>query len=294
MNTKTLALVGVVAVVAIAAIAIGLGSLGNNNQDEVTDGVNYYGNGGTTSDGKSVVGSTSHDVSPNFFNKEGAYFNYWNTKSDGTGTTYYPGDKIDYKDGTSVRLYAIWYTGGYLNYFSVMGTGSFTVSYDGKALSSVEGIKIPSSGKITLTVTPNTAEGKLVVINDNELEQRIINGDKVTYSDVTFSLTGDATCSMTTDGATGYYTITYNGSGTLNLNASGSTPSTHAKGVNYVNPGESGYKAIDSSTVADNMFTATGKTFVSWNTARDGSGTTYMPGDTIDYYGYVILYAQWA
>lgn len=46
MSNKTLVIVGIVAVVAIAAVAIGFGFKGDDNQDEVTTGVNYYGNGG--------------------------------------------------------------------------------------------------------------------------------------------------------------------------------------------------------------------------------------------------------
>ncbi|MCC8123252.1 MAG: InlB B-repeat-containing protein, partial [Oscillospiraceae bacterium] len=36
-----------------------------------------------------------------------------------------------------------------------------------------------------------------------------------------------------------------------------------------------------------------GFTFTGWNTAPDGSGTAYQPGDTILITGDVVLYAQW-
>ncbi len=295
MNTKLLAIIGVVAVVAIAAIAIGYSLMKNDNHDEVTDGVNYYGNGGTWN-GKDVYGITSHEVSKNFFEKEGALFDSWNTKADGSGTKYQPGDKIDYKDGTSVRLYAIWDTNSHiLMYNALFGTGSFDVSYNGKVLDSMEQIKF-SSNEITLTVTSTSTGGKMVAMGDGKFEYRTINGEKVSHPCVTFDLKGNAGLKLATDGSTGTITITCTGSGDITLNANFNAGTTLPAGVSYmINiSGVSGHETIKSSTVAENMFTDTGKTFVSWNTAKDGSGKTYMPGDTIDYYGYVILYAQWA
>lgn len=57
-------------------------------------------------------------------------------------------------------------------------------------------------------------------------------------------------------------------------------------------------------TVADNPFTFTGKVFVGWNTAADGTGEAYQPGDEIslstveegetESLGNTTLYAQWA
>ncbi len=38
----------------------------------------------------------------------------------------------------------------------------------------------------------------------------------------------------------------------------------------------------------------TGFVFTSWNTAPDGSGTTYLPGEVITITGDLTLYAQWA
>ncbi len=295
MNTKSLAIVVVVAVVVIAAVAIAFSLKGNDNHDEVTDGVNYYGNGGTW-DGKDVYAITSHKVSENFFKKEGALFDSWNTKADGSGTKYQPGDKIDYKDGTSVRLYAIWDTNSHiLMYNALAGTGSFSVSYNGKVLDSMEQIKF-SSNEISLTVTTASTGGKMVAMGDGKFEYRTINGEKVSHPYISFALTGNASSKLATDGSTGTITITCTGSGDITLNANYNAGTTLPAGVSYmINiSGVGGHETIKSSTVAENMFTETGKTFVSWNTAKDGSGTTYKPGDTIDYYGYVLLYAQWA
>lgn len=58
--------------------------------------------------------------------------------------------------------------------------------------------------------------------------------------------------------------------------------------------GESEY-LLTSNTVTDNRFTRDGYLYSGWNTAADGSGTSYSTGDSIEYpsNGHVTLYAQW-
>ena len=48
-----------------------------------------------------------------------------------------------------------------------------------------------------------------------------------------------------------------------------------------------------AKTIPSNSLTRTGYTFDSWNTASDGSGTTYATGSTITPTDNVTLYAQW-
>ncbi len=296
MSNKTLVIVGIVAVVAIAAVAIGFGFNGGNNQDEVTNGVNYYGNGGSTSSGNTVFGLTSHTVSQNLFSKDDARFDSWNTKSDGTGTTYRPGDNIDYKDGTSVRLYAIWDTGAYLTCSGV--AENITLTYNGQTLSTLSSIKLPAGGEATIAITYKSAEGKVVQMTDSIIEQRVINGSSVRVTSNAISTTGATSSTLSTDGTSGTLKIAYDGSGDVSISAGKYSTHTVEKGVHYNgNGGTSGDKSsytIDESSVSANKFTKEGKTFVSWNTKADGTGTTYKAGDAIDYYGYTILYAQWA
>lgn len=47
------------------------------------------------------------------------------------------------------------------------------------------------------------------------------------------------------------------------------------------------------ATVMSNSFTNGTKVFLSWNTAADGTGTTYYPNSTVKITGDVTLYAQW-
>lgn len=50
----------------------------------------------------------------------------------------------------------------------------------------------------------------------------------------------------------------------------------------------------ESATLPDCTYTWSGYAFTAWNTAADGSGTTYQAGDTVTVSGDMILYAQWS
>lgn len=77
------------------------------------------------------------------------------------------------------------------------------------------------------------------------------------------------------------YTVTYNG----NTRTSGNVPTD----------GSSPYAAGSSVTILGNSGTLakTGYTFAGWNTAANGSGTSYSEGDTFTINANTILYARW-
>ncbi len=155
MNMNKIA-VAVVAVVAVACIAAGIAAMiGNINNDGITEGVNYHGNGGKTLEGKDVVSASEHVVMPNFFTKEGYTFTGWNTAADGSGKAYAKDDNIDYKSNEVVNLYAQWRVAGKT---ITMGTtlGDLKFYYEGKELSYI-GTEIPNTGKITVII--NVPEG---------------------------------------------------------------------------------------------------------------------------------------
>ncbi|MBR4881953.1 MAG: InlB B-repeat-containing protein [Clostridia bacterium] len=52
-------------------------------------------------------------VLSNTFSKSGASFKSWNTKADGSGTTYYPGSVIDHNSSDPIVLYAQWSNGAH-------------------------------------------------------------------------------------------------------------------------------------------------------------------------------------
>ena len=76
------------------------------------------------------------------------------------------------------------------------------------------------------------------------------------------------------------YTVTYNGNGSTSGSAPTDTNSPYASG--------------STVTVLGNTFTRTGYVFTFWNTAANGSGTSYTSGTTFSISpANVILYAQW-
>lgn len=56
------------------------------------------------------------------------------------------------------------------------------------------------------------------------------------------------------------------------------------------------YYRLTSTTVLENRFSNGGHVFTGWNTAADGSGTSYSAGGTVSYpsNGHTTLYAQWS
>lgn len=294
MSTKTLLIAGIVAVVVIVAAAVLVLNM-DEKETHISEGVIYDGNGGKTSDGKSTMDSKLTEVLPgSLFTKDGAQFDSWNTKKDGSGTTYKPGDQISYGSKT-VTLYAIWYDGKNLTTFA-LSYSYFSLVYDGQALGKVDSVKLPSSGSIVITVQPILTGGQ-AVINGDLVDYRIIDGTKVASNKGSFTIEGDTGHTFSVDGGVIKLKITYDGSKDVSLTYNESS-SSFSKGIHYSGndgktaEGKSSF-AEDSNTVSANKFTLEGKTFVSWNTKKDGSGTTYKPGDKVDYYGYLLLYAQW-
>jgi len=56
---------------------------------------------------------------------------------------------------------------------------------------------------------------------------------------------------------------------------------------------EKAYFLGEEATAATNAFSRVGFTFSSWNTAVDGSGQTFLPGEPVTMSGNITLYAQW-
>lgn len=57
--------------------------------------------------------------------------------------------------------------------------------------------------------------------------------------------------------------------------------------------GQTTMKSAMDTVLSLSSASYSGHTMISWNTARDGSGTTYMPDQPIDHTKDLVLYAQW-
>jgi uncharacterized repeat protein (TIGR02543 family) len=206
--------------------------------------------------------------------KTGSTFAGWNTKADGTGidlnagNSWQPARESDWLASTHI-LYAKWVTG-------------YSVTYDGNGNT---GGTVPTDTKIyntntQVTVAANT--GSLVKTGNAFTGWNTQANGQGTH----YAASGAATFSMASANVTLYaewaptYNVTYNGNG----NSGGAAPADN-----------SAYIQGASVTVQDaGSLVNTGFTFAGWNTAADGSGTSYaanasfsMPANN------VTLYAKW-
>lgn len=209
--------------------------------------------------------------------KKGCKFLGWNTKEDGSGKTYQPGNLYDVnQDGGNVTLYAQWEKEKYtatvkLNGGSYNGsTKDFTISkYPGEEIS----IGAPTRSK------HNFAGYKLTMDNND----------------------GDAPTSVT-QSASGFKGIMQMGNFTLNAQW---TPWKHTVRYDANAKNDTSVKGIPASQsktanvdikLSSDVPTRNGYTFLGWNTKADGKGTAYAAGATYTHDqdgGTVTLYAQW-
>ena len=224
----------------------------------------YNANGGTGSmDSTTGVTNQTVTVDENGFTYMGHRFTGWNSMPDGSGDTYNPGDGYTLPAGVGV-LYAQWeeipasltYDG---NGDDVTGeTPDYTGLAEDTPIVSENGFDWPGHEFKGWNTKPDGT------------------GDTLQPGDTMTPLTGDAVLYAQWDELPA--TVTYDPNG----------------GTGTTNP----YKGLigDTPQTADNGFTAPDDcmTFVGWNTAKDGSGVTYKPGDTLPpLTDDITLYAQW-
>jgi uncharacterized repeat protein (TIGR02543 family) len=233
---------------------------GNTGGMVPTDANNYLQSASVT-----VLGNTGGLV------RTGSTFAGWNTASNGGGTSYNSG--ATFTVGTAnVVLYAQWT----LN-------PTYTVTYNGNGNT---GGTVPTDANnyqqdVTVTVLDNT--GSLTKTDYTFAGwNTAANGSGTSYN-------AGATFPMGTSNVILYaqwtsnptYTVTYNGNG----NTSGTVPTD-----------ANNYQQSITVTVLGNTggLTKTGYAFSGWNTAANGSGTSYSAGATFTVEtANVVLFAQW-
>jgi len=98
--------IAAIAIVAVVAVGGGIAAaiLMNHGEDD-SKFVIYDGNGQKMKDGGTVLKTTELKVKDSsIFGDTTKHFLVWNTKSDGTGTKYSPGDDVT----LGTKLYAVW------------------------------------------------------------------------------------------------------------------------------------------------------------------------------------------
>ena len=203
------------------------------------------------------------------YTKEGSTFLRWNEKPDGSGRNYYTYNNIyaGNLNGDEITLYAIWGTDVTFYFHANGGEGEmapYAVKYGSNT-------KIPSN--------QFTKTGYVFAYWNTEPDEsgtRYYNNASY-YADITsgiseihlYAIWGNPT------------TIVYDGNG-----ATSGSMDSHTE------------KFGETVRLHKNTYENTGKSFVGWNSSRDGTGTSYV--DEQDYYvdrsegGEYRLYAVWS
>ena len=237
---------------------------------------------GDTPDSEGVTGDTV-TVNENGYANEGYTFTGWNTMPDGTGTSIDPDDKYTLPAGDTT-VYAQWERiPGSVNWVKTdKATGSVLPGSEWR----LDG---PDGQSITITdngdVDTDPEDGGFTITGldwgDWTLtETKAPEGHDPIPAPLTFTIDAQHTTVSLGDveNTRTPATVTYD--------ANGGTGTTAP------------YEGVvgDTPQAADNGFAAPGdcKTFAGWNTAKDGSGTVYKPGDTLpSLTDDITLYAQW-
>ena len=153
--------IAAIAVVAVVAIGGGIAAaiLMNQSGEDDSKFVIYDGNGQKMKDGGTVLKTTDLKVKgDDVFDNPAKHFLVWNTKADGTGTKYSPGDDVT----LGTKLYAVWGS-----YQMAAGNIMLTASNLGLTLYASDDISdhrnmdyfMPLSDSGTITLTDNHPSG---------------------------------------------------------------------------------------------------------------------------------------
>ena len=224
----------------------------------VTYKVTYNANGGnnapsaqTKTYGVNLTLTTSKPT------RTGYTFVSWNTKTDGTGTTYNPGGS--YTANADVTLYAQW-----------EAVPTYTVTYNANGGNNAPSAQTKTHGvALTLTNAKATRTGYTFVSWNTKSD-----GTGTTYNPGG-TYTANASVTLYAQWTPVIYTISYDANGGSNAPAS----QTKTYGA-----------SVTLSTVKP---TRTGYIFKNWNKKADGSGTNYASGGNYTSNSSVTLYAQW-
>ncbi len=240
-----------------------------------TYNIAYNGNGysgGSTANSSHTYG-TAKTLTANGYTRTGYTFKGWNTKADGSGTSYSNSQSVSNlttTSGATITLYAQWTVNTYIVAYSGNGnTGGSTASS-----SHTYGVAK------TLTANEFTRTGYTFTGWNTKAD-----GSGTSYSNSqsvsNLTSTNGATVTLYAQWSVNTYTVAYNGNGSTG----GSTASSsHTYGT--------------AKVLTTNGFTRTGYTFKGWNTKADGSGTSYSNSQSVSNLttangGTITLYAQW-
>ena len=221
--------------------------------------------------------------------RSGYTFQNWNTKADGSGTTYSSG--ASYTTNANVTLYARWIPNTVIVYYNVNGGTVSSETY--KVSSDYIYTKSDSVKYYQKWTYNNPQKNGLVNASTLGLQRQgykfagwstsasggtVFDQNNASIVPTDFaSEINNKNCAVTmyAQWKENKYTVTYNANGGSGAPSSQTKKYTEALTLSSTKPKRSGY------------------TFQSWNTKADGSGTTYLPGASYTTNANVTLYAQW-
>ena len=220
--------------------------------------LSYNANGGSGSmSSQTVTEGQAAKLKTNTFTKTGYYFTGWNTKANGSGTSYSDGAYATFYGNTT--LYAQWqkYADPVITFDKNDGSGT--------------------------TVTQTVPYGESATLNANSFT-------RTGYTFSGWNTKADGTGTAYNDGAsvslhenTTLYAQWKINTYSFSFNANGGSGSMSGGSAAY---GE-------SIQLPGNTFTRPKYTFSGWNTRADGSGTAYADNATLTLTEDTTLYAQW-
>ena len=206
-------------------------------------------------------------LNENTFTRSGYTFRNWNTQSNGLGTSYL--SSYTYSFAASRTLYAIW-------------SQNFSITYNANTADtgSVPNSQTYYAGGPTVTVQSNPGSlSKVGFILTGW--NTAANGTGTSYALGQVNSTFSADTILYAQWSAATYTVLYSG----NQNTSGSVPSNQS----YIYGGTALTLSNNPSPLA-----RTNYLFGGWNTAPDGSGTTYAAGATnVTFAQDTVLFAKW-
>ena len=295
------------------------------SQNPQTFTVSYDGNGstGSVTDATSYTSGGKATVAANGFALDGNDFDSWNTKANGSGTSYAPGATLTVTG--NVTLYAQW---------KPVPVPTYTVIFMDGQDHVIDTVTVAEGGAATAPPNP-TRDGYLFTTWDKAFDN--VTSD-LTVTALWTKVENAVTVTFDSDGGTpatttanadkgktvalpapptkthfdfgGWFTQK-GGAGDpfaggpvnedLSVYAKWTPALTYTVSYDANNDGATGsmadsttYYAQDKATVLENAFVLTGYSFTSWNTTPDGTGSSFAPDDSVMITDNVTLYAQWS
>lgn len=231
---------------------------------------------GSTASMNDITYDTSITLNKNGYSLNGWKFAGWNTKADGSGTSYTDGQSVNNlttTDGATITMYAKW----------VQGDGDLVTANKGTGISDTTGTGTYKDGA---GVGLNATVAKGYTWKSSESTTGWFDStDKKVSSNQNYKFTMTPGAKIYTAKATANtYTIKYN--------------KNKSDAIGTI--ADSTYTYDVKGALRTNVFTSTGYKQTGWNTKADGTGTHYDAGKAIDVINWtdldgkvINLYAEW-